>query len=138
MHAVGKGLLSLDDTLEKFFSFVPADKRNITVKHLLTHTAGLTVYDEKRSTENHGLDFVYVNEDCEQARDLFPEGSIGHVGWSGQSFYLNRKIGLYVILLTNSMRYQNLEKKLHGTARDRAVHQMRIDIHRAIKKDLGL
>lgn len=69
---------------------------------------------------------------------IFPKGSIGHCGWSGQSLYLCRELSLYVILLTNSMRCQNLEKKLKGTARDRAVHQMRIDIHRAIKKDLGL
>lgn len=102
------------------------------------YTKGLSVLDEKRSTENHGLGFVYVDEQCEQARELFPKGSIGHVGWSGQSFYLNRERELYVILLTNSMRCQHLEKKLHGTARDRAVHQMRIDIHRAIKKDLNL
>lgn len=100
------------------------------------YTKGLPVLDGNRSTENYGLGFVYVNESCEQARDLFPEGSIGHVGWSGQSFYLNRERELYVILLTNSMRYQNLEKKLNGMERNRAVHQMRIDIHRAIKKDL--
>ncbi|MBE6600153.1 MAG: beta-lactamase family protein [Ruminococcaceae bacterium] len=102
------------------------------------YTAGLPVLDGDRSTENHGLGFVYVNENCEQACDLFPEGSIGHVGWSGQSFFLNRELGLYVILLTNSMRYQNLKKNLKGGERDKAVHQMRIDIHRAIKKDLGL
>ena len=102
------------------------------------YTKDLPILDGNRSVENHGLGFVYVNENCEQARDLFPKGSIGHVGWSGQSFFLSRTLPLYVILLTNSMRYQNLEKKLHGSARDRAVHQMRIDIHRAIKKDLGL
>ena len=102
------------------------------------YTSNLPVLDEKRSTEDHGLAFVYVNENCLQARELFPEGSIGHVGWSGQSFYLNRELNLYVILLTNSMRYQNLEKKLVGEERDNAVHQMRIDIHRAIKKDLGI
>jgi hypothetical protein len=43
-----------------------------------------------------------------------------------------------VDLDTNSMRCQNLEKKLRSIERDRAVHQMRIDIHRAIKKDLNL
>lgn len=102
------------------------------------YTGALPILDSTRSVENHGLGFVYVNENCELARDLFPEGSIGHCGWSGQSFYVNREHSLYVILLTNSMRCQNLEKKLRSTARDRAVHQMRIDIHRAIKKDLNL
>jgi CubicO group peptidase (beta-lactamase class C family) len=33
--------LSIDDTLDHFFKPVPADKRAITVRHLLTHTSGL-------------------------------------------------------------------------------------------------
>jgi CubicO group peptidase (beta-lactamase class C family) len=33
--------LALDDTLEHFFKPVPADKRAISVRHLLTHTSGL-------------------------------------------------------------------------------------------------
>ena len=129
--------------LQKFVKAIIAKDERLYPKEMYdiaeqNYTADLTVLDEKRSIENHGLGFVYVNENCAQARDLFPEGSIGHVGWSGQSFFLNRELGLYVILLTNSMRYQNLKKKLKGIARDNAVHQMRIDIHRAIKKDLGL
>ena len=124
-----KALIIKDERLFPKKMYGPAEQN---------YTKGLSVLDSKRSTEDHGLGFVYVNENCEQARELFPEGSIGHVGWSGQSFYLNHDLPLYVILMTNSMRYQNLEKKLHGIERDRAVHQMRIDIHRAIKKDLGL
>ena len=100
------------------------------------YTGGLPILDACRSTDNHGLGFVYVNENCEQARDLFPKGSIGHCGWSGQSFYLNRELGLYVIILSDSMRSfcLNYPKEHH----DGKVHQMRIDIHRAVKKDLGL
>ena len=38
-----------------------------------------------------------------------------------------------------SIKYSyDVYKKLKGTERDNAVHQMRIDIHRAIKKDLGI
>ncbi|MBQ8388751.1 MAG: beta-lactamase family protein [Clostridia bacterium] len=100
------------------------------------YTGGLPLLDAYRSTENHGLGFVYVNEACLQARDLFPEGSIGHEGWSGQSFFLNRELGLYVIILSDSMRSFSLNyPKGHH---DEKVHQMRIDIHRAVKKDLGL
>jgi CubicO group peptidase (beta-lactamase class C family) len=36
-----QGKLSLADRIEKFFQNVPADKQQITVHHLLTHTAGL-------------------------------------------------------------------------------------------------
>lgn len=137
------GLFITAGDLQKFVkALIRKDERLYPAEYFdlaeQNYTKNLTVLDEKRSTENHGLGFVYVNENCAQARELFPEGSIGHVGWSGQSFYLNRDLPLYVILLTNSMRYQNLEKKLPGIERDHAVHQMRIDIHRAIKKDLEL
>ncbi|HEX9953326.1 MAG TPA: serine hydrolase [Rubricoccaceae bacterium] len=36
-----EGLLSVDDPITRFFSDVPEDKREITVHHLLTHSAGL-------------------------------------------------------------------------------------------------
>jgi CubicO group peptidase (beta-lactamase class C family) len=36
-----EGKLSTDDTIADFFDDVPADKRNITLHHLLTHTSGL-------------------------------------------------------------------------------------------------
>lgn len=36
-----QGKLSLEDPLSKFFDAVPADKRNITIKQLLSHTAGI-------------------------------------------------------------------------------------------------
>jgi len=35
------GKLTTSDTIGKFFPSVPADKKNITIHHLLTHTAGL-------------------------------------------------------------------------------------------------
>ncbi len=40
LRAVSDDLLSLDDTLERFWS-VPEDKRGITIKQLLTHTSGI-------------------------------------------------------------------------------------------------
>jgi CubicO group peptidase (beta-lactamase class C family) len=36
-----KDLLSTDDTIDAYFDGVPADKKGITLHHLLTHTAGL-------------------------------------------------------------------------------------------------
>ena len=137
------GIFITAGDLQKFVKAIMAKDERLYKKEMYdlaeqNYTEGLTVLDEKRSIENHGLGFVYVNANCEQARDLFPEGSIGHCGWSGQSFWLSRELGLYVIILSDSMRCQNLKKGLRGTERDRAVHQMRIDMHRAIKKDLGL
>lgn len=41
LRLVADGKLALDDSLGRFFPHAPADKRAITVRHLLTHTAGL-------------------------------------------------------------------------------------------------
>ena len=98
-------------------------------------TEGLDVLDINRGIENHALGYTYVNQYCAQARDLFPEGSIGHDGWTGQSFYLNRDMKLYVILCTNATR---CTAKKYGKTNYNEVCAMRAEIHRAIKDDLGL
>ncbi len=41
LRAIGEGKLSLDDTLDKFFPNVPDDKKEITIKNLMTHTSGM-------------------------------------------------------------------------------------------------
>lgn len=41
LRAIGEKLLSLDDTVDRFFPDVPEDKREITVEQLLTHTSGI-------------------------------------------------------------------------------------------------
>lgn len=41
LKAIGENKLKLDDTLEKFFDDVPHDRKDITVKQLLTHTSGI-------------------------------------------------------------------------------------------------
>jgi CubicO group peptidase (beta-lactamase class C family) len=43
-HYVDAGKISFDDTLPKFFDNVPADKQKITLRQLMTHTAGLPLY----------------------------------------------------------------------------------------------
>jgi CubicO group peptidase (beta-lactamase class C family) len=45
MQLVEKGKLQVTDTITKFFNDVPADKKNITIHQLLTHSSGL-VYDD--------------------------------------------------------------------------------------------
>ena len=41
LQAAGEKKLSLDDPLTRFFRHVPEEKREITVKQLLTHTSGI-------------------------------------------------------------------------------------------------
>ena len=44
MMLVEEGKLALDDPIAKYFSDAPADWQKITVRHLLTHTGGMTDY----------------------------------------------------------------------------------------------
>ncbi|MBQ7386740.1 MAG: beta-lactamase family protein [Clostridia bacterium] len=99
-------------------------------------TDGLNVGDIQRGVENHALGYTYVNKNCAQACDLFPDGSIGHDGTTGQSFYLNRDLDLYVILMSNANRAN--KKKRGSEANYAQVCELRAEFHRAIKKDLGL
>jgi CubicO group peptidase (beta-lactamase class C family) len=46
MVLVEAGKLSLDDKITKYFTDAPASWQNITVRHLLTHTAGTTDYPD--------------------------------------------------------------------------------------------
>jgi len=46
MLLVEDGKLSLDDKISKYFANAPAPWQNITVRHLLTHTAGTTDYTD--------------------------------------------------------------------------------------------
>lgn len=50
-----QGVLSVNDTLDRFFSEVPADKKAITLHQLLTHTSGLKA--------NHKWDYRKVTRD---------------------------------------------------------------------------
>ena len=46
MAAIQRGFLNLDDPLSRFFpGAVPGDKEGITVKHLLSHSSGLSPYE---------------------------------------------------------------------------------------------
>lgn len=99
------------------------------------YTENLPVLDIKRGAENHGLGFTYVNENCIQARDLFPDGSIGHDGWTGQSFYLHRDSGLYVIFLSDARR---CAYRLCGDAQPDTVIALRAELHKTINKDLRI
>jgi CubicO group peptidase (beta-lactamase class C family) len=42
LMAVERGLITLDDTLDRYFGDVPSDKKGIAIHHLMTHTSGMT------------------------------------------------------------------------------------------------
>ena len=83
--------------------------------------------------ESRGLGFLYVDGGYEQTGGLFPEGSIGHCGHTGQSVFADPRSGLYVIVLSDATA--SMMRK-YGRENYQAVMNMRRDLHSAIQKDL--
>ncbi len=87
-------------------------------------------------SEGRGLGWLYVDARYAQTGRLFPEGSFGHCGHTGTSMFLNRKLQLYVIVLTNATRYANMASGFCGYDYGQ-IEQMRAAIHNAIATDLA-
>lgn len=82
---------------------------------------------------SRGLGFLYVDEKYKQTGTLFPKGSIGHCGHTGQSVFVDLKSGLYVIILSDAT-ISTIKKYSHE--RYDEVVKMRENIHNAIHMDL--
>ena len=67
----------------------------------------------RSAAENHtkgmdaarGLGYLYVDERYPQTGRLFPVGSIGHCGHTGQMLFVHPQSGLYAIVLTDATRH---------------------------------
>ncbi len=89
------------------------------------HTAGMS--------EARGLGYVYVDERYPQTGSLFPAGSIGHCGHTGQSVFVHPESGLYAIILSDATLST---VKKYGHEDYGRVMQMRAELHNAVKADL--
>ena len=99
-----------------------------------TFTAAVRNYTDGMS-ENRGLGFLYVGESYAQTGGLFPVGSFGHCGHTGQSVFVHPESGLYAVILSDATA--SMVKK-YGKENYEGVKQMRHDLHAAIKKDLAV
>ena len=82
-----------------------------------------------------GLGWLIVDGRYPQTGTLFPAGSFGHCGHTGQSIFINRELGLYAIILSNATRFSAMkcgyQSHNYGT-----VEALRAEIHNAIHTDL--
>lgn len=85
--------------------------------------------------EGRGLGYLVVDDRYPQTGKLFPKGSFGHCGHTGQSVYMHRDSGLYVILLTNATRFSMLRNHFAGYDYGE-VMALRERIHNQIYGDL--
>ena len=85
--------------------------------------------------EGWGLGWLIVDGKYRQTGKLFPIGSFGHCGHTGTSMFFNRSEDMYVIVLTNATRFQNMKNNFKGYDYG-LIEKMREEIHNEIYKDL--
>lgn len=85
--------------------------------------------------EGRGLGYLMPDGRYSQTGRLFPKGSFGHCGHTGQSLFLNREMDLYVVLLTNATRYANIRNDFRGYDYNETC-RMRETVHNAIADDI--
>ncbi|MBR6748704.1 MAG: beta-lactamase family protein [Clostridia bacterium] len=105
----------------------PIITRDTFAEACRNHTPGMN--------DARGLGYLFVDERYAQTGGLFPTGSIGHCGHTGQSVFVDLQSGLYVIILSDATASVTLK---YGGEKYAEVMQMRHDIHAAIKEDLNL
>lgn len=87
------------------------------------------------ASSSRGLGWLYVDEKYSQTGRLFPKGSFGHCGHTGQSIFFSREKDMCVSLLTNATRFLNKRSGFKGYDYG-IVCKMREEIHNVIKNDL--
>ena len=89
--------LRLDDAIARFFKEVPADKRSITIHHLLTHTAGLA--------QNYAADGIADRHDAVKAVLTQPlKSTVGEkFGYGNEDYNLLAAI----IEIASGLTYEN-------------------------------
>jgi CubicO group peptidase (beta-lactamase class C family) len=83
-----RGKLSLDDRLPKFFPGYPAHGKDITLRHLLTHTSGLLAYEDlippSATVQVKDKDVLELLR--QQDKTMFPPGTAFHYSNTGYAF----------------------------------------------------
>jgi len=118
--------------------------RDLTVFARFLIGKGASLFSEKTfelARKNHtpsmsearGLGYVYVDERYPQTGGLFPVGSIGHCGHTGQSVFVHPESGLYAIILSDATL---CAQKKYGAYDYAAIMGMRAEVHSAVAEDL--
>ena len=124
------GLFSNMKDITRYVGFLQAEGAPLLSKN--TFLPAIDNYTPGCS-QDRGLGFLYVTPRYEQAGGLFPTGSFGHCGHTGQSVFVDYRSGLYVIILSDAT-VSTVRK--YGKEHYDEVMDMRSRIHAAIKQDM--
>ncbi len=124
------GLFSSVTDLDRFCRMLlrrgePLYSEETFAKAVQSYTSG--------KSEARGLGYLWVDAKYPQTGTLFPVGSIGHCGHTGQMVFADYKSGLYAIILTDATKSHQLT---YGEERYDMVKGMRKELCNAIHRDL--
>jgi serine beta-lactamase-like protein LACTB len=75
MQLEERGLLSLDDQIQKYLPYFPKKQKPITIKHILTHTSGIRHYAPK-DNDNFNFKRMRHYDEFEEATTIFRDDSL--------------------------------------------------------------
>lgn len=126
----------------QFFTIADMEKYCDAIMQKNSKLYSSEIYDlaEKSYTgslgeDANGLGWLIVDKRYRQTGKLFPNGSFGHCGHTGTSFFFNRGENMYAVILTNATRciwLKNNYKEDYD-----AVCKMRENIHNKILSDIS-
>lgn len=75
MQLVEKGMINLDDEIQKYLPYMPRKQKPITINHILTHTSGMRHY-AKKDQENYNAKRMRHYDDYAESTTIFRDDSL--------------------------------------------------------------
>jgi len=97
-------------------------------KHPIFFRSTLETFFTRRGQSTWALGFDTPSEKDSSAGEYFSAGSIGHLGYTGTSFWMDRNQGVIVLLLTNRVHPSRIDKRIRG---------FRPRLHNCVMKAIG-
>ena len=108
------GIFSTIDDVCKF-ALMLSNKGVYGGKQIITSSMfekALCNYTHTLPGEDRGLGFYLSSHPLSPSGDLFPYGSYGHLGFTGNSLFVDPKTGAFAVLLTNRVHYTRQNDKI--------------------------
>lgn len=108
------GVFSCIDDMCKFATML-SRKGEYRGKRILTSAMfnkAIFNYTHSLPGEDRGLGFALSSNPLSPSGDLFVHGSYGHLGFTGNSLFVDAATGVYAILLTNRVHYTRANDKI--------------------------
>ncbi len=108
------GVFSTIDDVCKFALMI-SNEGEYRKRYILTPSTfdkAIFNYTHDLPGEDRGLGFYLSSHPLSPSGDLFAYGSYGHLGFTGNSLFVDAKTGMFAVLLTNRVHYTRANDKI--------------------------